>query len=232
MKTQSILGVTLTNTTESEILEYVFETLIQPRRKAYIVTPNPEMVTYAATHPDFKTILNKAEIALPDGVGLLIAGQLLGKPLQQRITGVDCMQNLCKESVRKTVRIGLLGGKSGVAEKAADRLRKMYPGITIVFAAAEWEDNVPTIDLLFVALGHPKQEQWMSENLAHIPVTVAMGVGGAFDYLSGDVIRAPQFVRMVGLEWLFRLIRQPWRLKRQVALLKFGLLVMKERTRR
>ena len=233
MKTQSILGITISNATEQDILEYVFKTLLKQEKKSYIVTPNPEMLVYARKHFSFKTILNQATIALPDGVGVMIAGRLLGKPLKQRITGIDFMKNLCKESVREAVTIGLIGAGAGVADEAADCLRKTYPGINIVLVADEWPTNLESpvshIDLLFVAFGHPKQEEWIAANLENLPVKVAMGVGGAFDYLSGEVVRAPKIVRSLGFEWLFRLIRQPWRLKRQLALPVFLYFVLTER---
>lgn len=235
MKTISILGVPITDASESEILEYVLDSLVKHKKKGYMVTPNPEMVVYAQSHSSFKTILEHATISLPDGVGVTIAAKLLGTPLKGRITGVDFMKNACKESVRKTATIGLLGAGPGIAEKTADCLRKMYPGIAIVFAGSELpidHQKFPKhIDLLFVAYGHPKQEEWISNHLAELPVTIAMGVGGAFDYLSGEVMRAPGVIRRLGLEWLFRLIRQPWRWKRQLALFTFIYLICKERMR-
>lgn len=254
MKTQTILGVILTDASEKSVLEYLFKTLLKRDKKAYLVTPNPEMLVYAAKHSSFKDILNHAAIALPDGIGIKIAGKILGKPVNNRITGIDFMQQVCKESVREAVSIGLIGGKPGVAEKTADCLQKMYPEINIVLATEEWPDrnaesgerraesktlsSMPLalsnkIDILFVAFGHPKQEEWISMNLERLPVKVAMGVGGAFDYISGEVPRAPKVLRQLGLEWFFRLIRQPWRVQRIIntALLQFLLLVFRERIR-
>jgi N-acetylglucosaminyldiphosphoundecaprenol N-acetyl-beta-D-mannosaminyltransferase len=242
MKTQIILGVPIINASEEEVSEYVFDTLIKNREKSYIVTPNPEILVYSKKHSQFEAILNKATLALPDGFGLMLAGKVLGTPLKQRITGVDFMENLCKESVRKAATIGLLGAGPGVAEKTAECLRKMYPGIKIVFAAEEWREEYNDynsyknynghIDILFVAFGYPKQEEWISQNLEHIPVTLAMGVGGAFDYISGEVTRAPAWLRGLGLEWLFRLITQPWRWRRQRQLVTFIQLVIRERLKR
>lgn len=251
----TVLGVSITNATEQKILEYLFTTLLQSSAKHYIVTPNPEMIVYAADHPDFKATLNGAAIALCDGIGLYWAARVLGEPVEERITGADFMESVCRESIDKPISIGLLGGKAGVAERARDRLVEKYPHVHIVFAASEWpgersEYRVSSIkgnargrnilsthysihdtpiDILFVAFGHPKQEEWIAANLKNLPVKVAMGVGGAFDYLSGEVPRAPKLVRALGLEWLFRLVRQPWRWRRQVGLLKFVWLVIKEK---
>jgi N-acetylglucosaminyldiphosphoundecaprenol N-acetyl-beta-D-mannosaminyltransferase len=184
---------------------------------------------YAHHDFGFKSILNSADIALPDGIGVLWAGQRLARQFKERITGTDLMLELCKRSVEQHVSIGLLGGGKGVAEKAADCLRAKYPGINITFATSEFNNYKGYIDILFVAFGHPKQEQWIHSQLDKLPVTAAMGVGGAFDYISGNIARAPKFIRSLGLEWLYRLVRQPWRWKRQLALWEFIWLVLKEK---
>jgi len=222
------------------------------KNKIFVVTPNPEMLVYANNHLDYKDKLNTADIALPDGVGLFFASGILGQPLQERITGIDFLENLCKVAAEKPLSIGFLGGKDGVAKRTAECLLKKYPKLNVVFVAEEWprdglkikdsglknnkEKNLKSsiihpqsIDILFVAFGVPKQEEWIYENLPKIPVKTAMGVGGAFDYLSGSVTRAPFIVRFLGFEWLFRLITQPWRWKRQLALLAFISLVLKEK---
>ena len=194
---------------------------------------------------DFKAILNQAQIALCDGVGLWLAGRILGKHFTERITGVDFMQNLCKKVAKKPITVGFLGGRPGVAELTAKCLKAKYPGLNVVFAGTEWDENNSEfriqnsetkkeknhnkIDILFVAFGFPKQEQWMNEHLDRIPVRVMMGVGGSFDYISGKIPRAPKIIQAIGLEWLYRLLRQPWRWKRQLALVEFIWLVIKEK---
>lgn len=230
----SILGVGLTNAPKDEILEYVDVLVKKTSKTAMIVTPNPEIAVFATEHPDFKVLLNKADLALCDGVGLSLAARILHKPLKERITGVDFMKSLCEKSVEKAYTIGFLGGKPGVAERTAECLRKEYPGLRVHFTGAEWDARrFPKngVDILFVAYGFPKQEEWIAKHQDILPVKVAMGVGGAFDYISGDVMRAPFVVRAIGLEWLFRLIRQPWRWRRQTALLTFLMLVFRERMR-
>lgn len=239
---RNILGISLTNGTMDEVLEYVMDSVQNRKKKLSIVTPNPEIVVYASKHPEFKAIINEADIAVCDGIGLYLVAKYLKTPLKERISGVDLMEKLCSEASEKAVTVGFLGGRDGVAEGAAQCLREKYPGLKVSFTGAEWEDRDSSfplsakrkagnrgIDILFVAYGFPKQEEWIAHNLPLLPIKVAMGVGGAFDYLSGEVARAPFFIRAIGLEWLFRLIRQPWRLKRQLKLLTFIKLVLQAR---
>lgn len=239
---RNVLGISLTNGTMDEVLEYVMGSVENGKKKLSIVTPNPEIVVYANQHPEFKTIINEADIAVCDGIGLYLAARYLKTPLKERISGVDLMLKLCSRASEKAVTVGFLGGRGNVAERTSQCLREKYPGLKVSFTGAEWEDrdsSLPLsakrkagnrgIDILFVAYGFPKQEEWIARNLPILPVNVMMGVGGAFDYLSGEVARAPFFIRAIGLEWLFRLIRQPWRLKRQLKLLTFIRLVFKEK---
>lgn len=238
LSTIKLLGVAITNETEDDILEYIFRRLKKPEEKFFIVTPNPEILVHANFHLDYKDKLNKAAISLPDGVGLFVGAGLLGHPLKERIPGVDFMEELCKSSANKPVSIGFLGGRPGVAKSTAECLIKKYPPLKVRWIGSEWDEDSETspyispddpIDILFVAFGFPKQEEWIYENLEKLPVKAAMGVGGAFDYISGNVIRAPYLVRAIGFEWLFRLIRQPWRIRRQWALVVFVFLLVKER---
>lgn len=255
LKKQKIVGVDITDAGKIEVLQYVTTSLEKKIDAYYIVTPNPEIIVLARRRKDFQEILNQAQIALPDGVGVLIAAKILGKPLRERITGVDLLQEVCKEVSEKPITVGFLGGRGGVALKASECLKKRYPGLRVSFVGEEWaeptnskwqiangkEENfnketisnkpyaISNIDILFVAFGFPKQEEWMAANVGKVPVKVMMGVGGAFDYISGEVSRAPLFLRNMGLEWLYRLIRQPWRFRRQLALLQFILLVLAKR---
>jgi N-acetylglucosaminyldiphosphoundecaprenol N-acetyl-beta-D-mannosaminyltransferase len=259
-----LLGVGITPEKTSTILEYVIEQLHKGKKKLFLVTPNPEILVYAQKHLSYKDKLNAADLALPDGVGILLASRLLGLGIAERTTGVDFIEKLCEMSREKPVSMGFLGGRHGVAERTAECLKEKYPWIEVVFAGEEMPAHVtgpvssssrptssvtsfpagarrepsapatrfsslPEMDILFVAYGFPKQEEWIYENLEKLSVKAAMGVGGAFDYISGQVPRAPKGMRAVGLEWLFRLIVQPWRLRRQVALLKFISLIVKER---
>lgn len=256
----SVLGVDITNATKSEVLEYIGEILRKKTKKLFVTTPNPEIVVFAHNHPEFRKVLNDADLALCDGIGLLLASRIMAKPIKERITGIDMMDLLCQMGVDQALNIGLLGARPGVAERAAKCLIRKYPRLNIVFVAPEWsedgfavaqrlrrttqnptrknaEENVsavsrivpqgsaPVIDVLFVAYGFPKQEQWITKHLPELPVRLAIGVGGSFDMISGEVRRAPFILRMIGFEWLYRLIRQPWRWRRQLSLLSFIKLV-------
>jgi len=245
---QKILGVGITIDSEERILEYIEEILTETNKKISIVTPNPEILVRASHDPDFQKILNDADIALPDGVGIVLGSYILGKQPQKRIAGVDFMEKLCsltarlnedlenpKKSASKTskelVMTGFLGGQPHVAEKTAECLQQKYPGVRVGFVKNEWIEakNFPSLGVLFVAFGAPRQEKWIYDNLPKIPVRVAMAVGGSFDFISGRVIRAPKVIRVIGFEWLFRLLVQPWRWKRQLALIEFLRLVLLEK---
>jgi N-acetylglucosaminyldiphosphoundecaprenol N-acetyl-beta-D-mannosaminyltransferase len=226
-----LLGVGFNNLTETEVLEYIVKNLQKQRKKYYIVTPNPELLVIANNDKDYKKVLNGAELALPDGIGIILGSQLLGKSLKQRITGVDFMEMLCKEVSKRPITVSFLGAGPNVAVKTSECLQKRYPGLNVGWVAQEWSEELKNkeTDILFVAFGSPKQEIWISEHLNELPVKVAVGVGGAFDFVSGNVRRAPGLMRRLGLEWLFRLVIQPWRIKRQLSLVKFSYLILKEK---
>ena len=224
-----LLGVGFTIATEKEVLEYIITGLEKKAEKYYIVTPNPEILVIANKNKNYKTVLNEAKLALPDGVGVTIASKLLGKGLKRRITGVDLVEMLCMEGAKKPITIGFLGSRPGVADKTAECLQKKYPGLKVIFAKEEWnEGSSKQIDILFVAFGSPKQELWIAENLSKLPVKVVIGVGGSFDFISGRVKRAPAWIRKAGFEWLYRLINEPWRIKRQLSLITFIFLVFQQ----
>lgn len=223
-----ILGVLIDNLDYNQAVTRVEEFLADKNkdRKYYIVTPNPEFIIASLKDKEFKRVLNKADLAIPDGVGLILAN----RGLKGRVTGIDLMDRICKMAAEKGYKIGLLGGRDKISTKCAKVLQERYPRLDIGFVASGGEFDmkgngldlkIPRLDILFVAFGQVKQEMWIDKNLQNIPVKVAMGVGGAFDYISGEVPRAPVWIQKVGFEWLFRLIFQPWRIKRQFALLQF-----------
>lgn len=222
-----LLGIGITNEKKEKILEYILTSLQKPGENYYIVTPNPEILVYAVKHPTFKSILNNARLALPDGIGVIWAGKLLGKKFKERVTGVDLMDSLCFEVSKKPITVGFLGGRPKIAEGAAECLTAKYPGLKVGFVGQEW--RATAVDILFVAFGFPQQEEFMAKHIGKIPVRVMMGVGGAFDYLSGEVPRAPLLIRSIGFEWLFRLILQPWRFRRQLKLIKFAWFIVREK---
>jgi len=210
-----------------------------------VVTVNPEFAIEARRSPEFAAALAGANLATADGVGIVLAGRLLGEPVGPRVTGVALTEGLAALR-HPAARLFLLGAAPGVADEAAARLRERYPGVQIVGTHAGGPDDaaLPEIErrlaaarssILLVAFGHPRQDLWIArhrERLGTHGILVAAGVGGTFDYLSGRVPRAPSWIRRAGLEWLYRLVRQPWRWRRQMALPLFVALVARERARR
>lgn len=217
-----VLGVKIDDVSLGEAVEQI-ETWLGGKGKHFIVTPNPEFLVIAQKDKDFKDILNNADLAIPDGVGLKFSG------IKNTVPGTDLMGKLIELAAEKGFTVGLLGGRSGVADILAKRLKKIYQNISVAFAGSnDNQSKIPPVDLLFVAFGAPKQEKWIADNLEKVPAKVMMGVGGAFDYLTGKVPRAPKWVRDLGFEWLFRLIVQPWRIRRQLSLLKYLILLMRD----
>lgn len=224
-----ILGIKIDNLKLNEVLATV-NFFLSDKKQHYITTPNPEIVVLAQKDPYFKNILNRSDLAIADGVGIVFAAKIIGKKIKERISGTDLTEIILKKSVGK---IFLFGAKNGAAEIISSKYSN-------VVGFSEDEKNVveminilkPTI--LLVALGAPKQEKWIYENLKNIPsVSVAIGVGGAFDFISGKVLRAPKLLRAIGLEWMWRLIIQPWRIKRiYSAVVKFMFLVLKSKYKR
>ena len=212
-----IFGVKVDQITLAQAVERV-ETWLKTSKKHYIVTPNPEIIMLAQKDEAFRKILNQADMAIPDGVGLRLV-----VPGLERVSGTDLMLELIKKGY-KTL---LVGAKPGIAQKAVETLRSVLVGKpTRTDLVGISEPDVQAInrfhpDLLFVALGHGQQETWIAKNLPKLNIKVAMGVGGALDQIAKPWLRAPKFIRQIGLEWLYRLILQPWRIRRQLALVKF-----------
>lgn len=207
----------------------------------YLVTINPEFVMAAQGDPIFKDNLNRASLAICDGVGLVWAARFLGRGRLWRVTGVDLVKKILREGGRP---VYLLGGQPGVAEAVARRFPQgrivgFNDGGRIDTSTYLLENNDKAInninqsgaEILLVAFGQVKQENWIVNNLSNLPkVKLAIGVGGSFDYLSGQIRRAPKFFRIFGLEWLFRLAHEPRRLKRiYQATIKFSWLVIREK---
>lgn len=230
MEKIKILSTEISNITFIEGLNKVNDFLKEGNEKHYIVTPNPEIIMMAEQDEQYRQILNKADIALCDGMGTYLAGKIFKTSFKERITGIDFMLGLCQLAEKEGYSIGLLGGRKEIAWQVGNKLKKMLPQLNIAYISSEWREEKPknTIGILFVAFGAPKQEKWIAENLSWIPVKVAMGVGGSFDYISGLTVRAPSCLRKIGAEWLFRLVIQPWRFKRQLALLFFGKLIIEK----
>lgn len=207
-----------------------------------VITLNAEILYRATQDPALMSVIRQADLVTPDGAGILWAARKLGKPLPERVTGIDLMQAIAREAPKYGWRLFLYGGAPGVADQAARNLINAHPGINIVGTAhgyippEEQEALKERIrksnpDILLVALGAPRQEFWIRDNLPSLGVPVAIGVGGSFDVISGNVKRAPLWMQKAHLEWLYRLIKEPWRYKRMMALPKFMALVIKESRR-
>ena len=221
----SILGVDFDPLTLAEAAERA-DALVQEGAGGYIVTANPEIVLRCQKDDAYRAAVNGAELVLPDGVGDLLAGRILGTPLPERVTGADLTPRLLARLAKRGGSVFLYGGKPGVAERAAARLKKAYPGLRIVGTENGYisdernllfrlEETQP--DLLLVGLGAPRQERWMAEHKDRL-TAVSIGVGGLLDVFAGDVPRAPESWQKAGLEWLYRLCREPRRIRRMAKL--------------
>lgn len=195
------------------------------RRSAYVVTPNAEMLVSARRNPALCEAVNGAALSLPDGIGVLLVSRILGTPISDRVTGIDFAAALMDEMAKKRMRVYLLGAREGVGRAAEQRLCARYPALVIVGVSNGYADlldeerlisriNASGADLLLVCLGSPKQELWMQRNAPRLQVGLMAGLGGTLDVFAGHVRRAPALWRKSGLEWLYRLIRQPWRIGR------------------
>jgi N-acetylglucosaminyldiphosphoundecaprenol N-acetyl-beta-D-mannosaminyltransferase len=186
----------------------------------------------------FARVLNSAALSVPDGVGLRWACRLAGKPIRQVVHGVDLVERLARFGSKRGWRFFLLGAREGIAAKAAEVLTARYPGLIVsgsYSGSSDEADDAEAVarvllagrpDVLLVAFGAPKQELWIERNRDALGVPLAIGVGGSFDYISGDVQRAPTWIVRLGFEWLYRLIHQPWRWRRQTSLIRFVLKVV------
>ncbi|MCY3867826.1 MAG: WecB/TagA/CpsF family glycosyltransferase [Chloroflexi bacterium] len=206
----------------------------------HVCTVNPEFIMIAQADPIFFNILNRAEICVADGVGLLWASRHLGAPIPERVTGSDGVPLIARHAAQNGWKLFLLGAADGIAERAAAILREQQPGLIIAGSyggspAPSEEDaivakiNASGADILLVAYGAPNQDKWIARNLPRLDVAMAMGIGGSLDFIAGAVPRAPHWMRARGLEWLYRLLRQPWRLRRMLRLPRFALAVLRQK---
>jgi N-acetylglucosaminyldiphosphoundecaprenol N-acetyl-beta-D-mannosaminyltransferase len=238
-----VLGVRVDDVTYEEALALI-DGYIGERAPHAVVTPNPEFVILARRDAAFRTSLNAAALAIPDGIGLLMAARLFGTPLREHVRGTDLVLRLAERSVGRGYRWFLLGAANGVAEEAAAMLRSRFPGLLVAGSYAghggprgDSETRAAVvaagpIDIILVAYGAGKQEAWMQRNLAPLGIPVGLGIGGVLNYLAGRSPRAPVWMRRLELEWLHRLLAEPWRWRRQLALPKFLALVCIEAARR
>ncbi len=193
----------------------------------YVVTPNPEFILDAETDLEFKSILNQADLVLPDGIGVVYSAQILGTPIKGRVPGIDFASGMLAVLNQMGGRLFLLGAKPGVAEQAGEHILGQFPNIVLcgtqdgyftdeLAVVRKVADTKP--DLLFVCLGAPKQEKWMARWGIHTGAKLAVGLGGALDVFAGNVERAPKQWQKMGLEWAYRLKKEPKRIVRMARL--------------
>ena len=241
MKSVYILGVRVDDAAYDDLLAAV-DAFVAGGQPHQIVTLNTEMLVAAHDDAAFRADLNAADLNVADGAGVMLAARLLGHPLRERVTGSDGIYRLAAHCAQRGYRPFFLGAAPGVAETVARRLSAAYPGLTVAGTYAgspRPEDEAEVIgrvraaapDLLLVAYGVPAEEKWIARNRERLGVPVMIGVGGTFDFVAGVTRRAPPWMRRAGLEWLYRLLREPWRWRRQLALPRFVALVMRQRWR-
>ncbi len=239
--TIDILGVNIHVVSMIKALD-IIQKFILARTPRLVATANAEMVMLAQQDTELRQILNEADLVVPDGAGIVLAARYKGANIRERVAGLDLVQNLLAIAPANNYRVYLFGGAAGVVEAARKQAETLYPGLQIVgtrngyFTTAEETTIIEEIkqrqpDILLVGLGVPKQEKWLAKNLSALGIPVAIGVGGSFDVLSGSLPRAPVWMRKNNLEWFFRLLSQPQRIGRMLALPRFVLRVLTDKKR-
>lgn len=236
----NVLGVGFDNVTMKEAVARGTELLGQPGAH-YVVTPNPEIVEVCRENPEAMRAVNGADLVLADGIGVVKGARMLGTPLKTKVPGIEFAAGLMEEMAAKGMSLYLLGAKPGVAETAGKRLEEKYPGLTIAGTHdGYFQDDGPVIeairnsgaDAVFVCLGAPKQELWMARNGSATNARLLCGLGGSLDVFAGTVKRAPRFWSDHGLEWFYRLCKEPRRIGRMMKLPLFLVHVQQEKRRK
>ena len=239
MNKEKILEFDVCNDSETQILKNVFEDYNRNIQN-FIVNINPEIVINNYKNENFVKELNSQKYQIPDGIGIVYASKIKKGNIKTRITGIDFMEKICQESIKHSAKIFLYGSKPGVADKAATELENKFQGIKIVGTCDGYCDEEiafneikhSNADIVFVALGSPKQETFIVNNRSKLKnVKIFMPVGGSFDVISKNIKRAPNWIIKLNLEWLYRMLKQPTRLFRQLKIIKFIFLVIKEKGR-
>lgn len=231
-----IYGINICNTTLNESTK-IAEEYLKGDKLRTIYTPNTEIVMAAKSNYGLRDIINRGDLIVPDGIGLIYASRMKKKPLTERVTGFDLSIKLLEIGNKNSYSIYLLGGQEGIAKKASKNIKNKYPEINIAgfhngyFKGEEELEIIEDInskkpDIIFVGLGFPKQEIWIDENKDRLRGKVIIGNGGVMDILAGNSKRAPEIYQKLGLEWFYRLAKNPSRLKRQLVLPKFMLEVI------
>ena len=235
-----VLGVRFDNLTMEEAVERGMELLRSPGAHR-VVTPNPEIVEVCRENLAARQAVNSADMVLPDGIGVVVGARMLGTPLKGRVPGIEFAAGLMERMAREGLSLYLLGAKPGVAEAAGERLAAQYPGLKIAGTHdGYFQEDAPVLedirqsgaDCVFVCLGAPKQELWMARHGEKTGVRLLCGLGGSLDVFAGIVERAPKFWSDHGLEWFYRLCKEPRRAGRMMKLPLFLVHVQKEKRRR
>lgn len=239
MSRTDVLGVGFDNVTKVEAVERALA-LIDAREGRYVVTPNPEIVMLAKENPALKEALAGADIVLPDGAGIVKGAAILGRPMKEKVPGIDFACGVMARLAERGGSVYLFGAKPGVAEAAAETLRTKFPGLVISGTSdGYFSDDGPIIekikdaapDFLLVCLGAPKQELWMAKMSGKLLVGLMVGLGGSLDVFAGTVKRAPEAWQKLDLEWLYRLLKEPRRIGRMMKLPLFVIEAAGERLR-
>ena len=227
---QNILGVVYDNVTIDQALDLA-ESFLNGAQTSVVVTPNAEIAYEACRDPSVRETINQADLILPDGAGVILASKIVGHPLQEKVAGIDFATRLLPILAERGERLFLLGGKPGVAERAASNLRAQYPGLNVSGTLngyfKELSEAIKSIQdasatVVFVCMGAPKQEAFMLKARSVLTdVRLMAGLGGSLDVFAGDVKRAPAWMIRLRLEWLYRLIREPKRFSRMLRIPKY-----------
>ena len=223
---KDILGVRFDDVSRQEAAQLGADMLEQDQFH-YVVTPNPEFILAAEKDADFRQVLNSADLVIPDGIGVVYSAKILGTPLKERVPGIEFAADMLAQLDQMGGRLYLLGAKPGVAQEAGRRILERHPNLVLCGThdgyfkdeeAVLLEVAAARPDLLFVCLGAPKQEKWMARWGRHTGARLAIGLGGALDVFAGNVERAPESWRKLGLEWAYRLKKEPQRAGRMAKL--------------
>lgn len=236
-----IFGVKFANLRREEVISRI-KGNIENKKKQFVVTANPEIVMHAKNNPDYLETVSKADMVIADGIGVIIGSKILDTPLPERVAGFDLMTELLRIGNEKKWRVFFLGAKEEVLNLAVKNVQAQYPQLVVAgshhgyFKDADTsvaeEVRAAEADMIFVALGFPRQEKWIEQYMLQFEKGLFMGVGGSFDVLAGVVQRAPVFWQKLNLEWLYRLLKQPSRWRRMLVLPLFIVEVVKEKSRR
>lgn len=239
LPTVNLFGVPISKLSMDETVHYLAEA-IENKRPNQVITANPIMVMTALEQPDYLKVMKQADLIVPDGTGVVWAANYVGAPVKERVPGFDLLHCLLAFGEKQGWKVYLLGASAETIQTCYNNLKQQYPGIQFVgyhdgfFGEDRNQEIIELVrqtepDLLFVGRSQDKQEPWIQQNREKLNVPVMMGVGGSFDVISGKLKRAPAFFIKMRLEWFYRLLQEPWRYKRMLALPKFALKVIREK---